>query len=252
MMIKFPGRLALIVVTLTMLSGCADTQSDPTQNTAEVPVTPTTETSVSPNQHLAETPLYKAAESNDVARIKQLLAEGADIDLAAGKDQETPLHRAITRGSTEAAKILIESGANINKPRSDGQTPLEMAGVRNRTEVLLFLGQTPTTEASVSPKQQLAETPLYKAAERNDVNLIKQLLADGADIDLAAGRDQETPLHRAITRGSTEAAKILIESGANINQPRSDGQTPLEMARVRNRTKILLLLKDPSLQPENQ
>jgi len=252
MMIKFPGRLTLIVVTLTMLSGCADTQSDPTQNTAEVPVTPTTETSVSPNQHLAETPLYKAAESNDVARIKQLLAEGADIDLAAGKDQETPLHRAITRGSTEAAKILIESGADINQPRRDGQTPLEMARLCNRTEILVLLDQTPTTEVSLSSNQELAETPLYKAAERNDVNLIKQLLADGADIDLAAGRDQETPLHRAITRGSTEAAKILIESGANINQPRSDGQTPLDMARVRNRTQILLLLNDPPFQPDNQ
>ena len=143
MMIKFPGRLTLILGTLTMLSGCADTQSDPTQNTAEASVTPTTETSVSPNQQLAETPLYKAAESNDVKRIKQLLAEGADIDLAAGKDQETPLHRAITRGSTEAAKILIESGANINQPRSDGQTPLEMARVRNRTKILLLLKDPP-------------------------------------------------------------------------------------------------------------
>ena len=97
-----------------------------------------------------------------------------------------------------------------------------------------------------------AETPLYKAAESNDVNRIKQLLAEGADIDLAAGKDQETPLHRAITRGSTEAAKILIESGANINLPRSDGQTPLEMARERNRTKILLLLNNPPLQADKQ
>ena len=143
MMIKFPASLTLILVTLTMLSGCADTQSDPTQNTAEASVTPTTETSVSPNQQLVETPLYQAADSNDVARIKQLLAEGADIDLAVGKDQETPLHRAITRGSTEAAKILIESGANINKPRSDGQTPLEMARDRNRTKILLLLNNPP-------------------------------------------------------------------------------------------------------------
>ena len=137
-MLLTPNRIGLVLVTVIVISGCTDMQSEPTQNTTE---TPTTEVSLSSNQELAETLLYKAAEGNDVARIKQLLAEGADIDLVAGKDQETPLHRAITRGSTEAAKILIESGADINKPRRDGQTPLEMARLRNRTEILTLINQ---------------------------------------------------------------------------------------------------------------
>ena len=57
---------------------------------------------------------------------------------------ETPLHRAITRQSTEAAKILIDAGADVNKPRRDGQTPLEMARVRNSTEILALLNQEST------------------------------------------------------------------------------------------------------------
>lgn len=137
-MLLTPNRIGLVLVTVIVISGCTDMQSEPTQNTRE---TPTTEVSLSSNQESAEALLYKAAEGNDVARIKQLLAEGADIDLAAGKDQETPLHRAITRGSTEAAKILIESGADINKPRRDGQTPLEMARLRNRTGILTLMIQ---------------------------------------------------------------------------------------------------------------
>ncbi len=136
------SRLVLILFTSLMFCGCTDSQPDSTQNTEQR--TPAAEEAVSANQQLEEPPLYKAAERNDVEQIKQLLADGVDIDQAAGRDMETALHRAITRRSTEAAKILIEAGADINKPRSDGQTPLEMARVRNRTEILGFFKQTPT------------------------------------------------------------------------------------------------------------
>jgi ankyrin repeat protein len=53
-----------------------------------------------------------------------------------GKDGKTPLHRAITKGQTEAAKLLIESGADGNIGRKkDGQTPLAMAEGRGRDEI---------------------------------------------------------------------------------------------------------------------
>ncbi|MBA63249.1 MAG: hypothetical protein CMJ76_12900 [Planctomycetaceae bacterium] len=140
-MLKFSASLAICLFASVMISGCADSQSNQTQNGAQQPSPPTTEASLSTNPQLAEPPLYKAAEQNDIARVKQLLAEGVEIDQTAGSDGETALHRAITRRSTEAAKILIEAGADINKPRSDGQTPLEMARVRNRTEILKLLNE---------------------------------------------------------------------------------------------------------------
>ena len=49
---------------------------------------------------------------------------------------KTPLHRAITKGQTETAKLLIESGADVNIGRKrDGQTPLAMAEGRGRDEI---------------------------------------------------------------------------------------------------------------------
>lgn len=133
----------LLLSSILFVSGCADSQSGQVPD-AEQQQLQATEGFVSINQQLAESPLYKAAERNEVDVIKQLLAEGVDINQAGGRDMETPLHRAISRRSTEAAKILIDAGADVNKPRRDGQTPLEMARVRNRTEILALLNQKST------------------------------------------------------------------------------------------------------------
>lgn len=135
--------ILLLLSSILFVSGCADSQSDQVPD-AEQQQPQATEAPLSVNQESAESPLYKAAERNEVDLIKQLLAEGADINQTGGEDQETPLHRAITRGSTEAAKILIDAGADVNKPRRDGQTPLEMARDRNRTEILALLTQEST------------------------------------------------------------------------------------------------------------
>ena len=135
--------ILLLLSSILFVSGCADSQSGQVPD-AEQQQPQATEGSVSINQQLAESPLYKAAERNEVDVIKRLLAEGADINQAGGRDMETPLHRAITRQSTEAAKILIDAGADVNKPRRDGQTPLEMARVRNSTEILALLNQEST------------------------------------------------------------------------------------------------------------
>ena len=84
-------------------------------------------------------PLHEAAEENDVALIKQLLAAGININSTEGKDGETPLQRAITKNSIEAARLLVAEGADVNKPRADGETPLQMAEGRNRPEIAKLL-----------------------------------------------------------------------------------------------------------------
>ena len=91
---------------------------------------------------------------------------------------------------------------------------------------------------------QAASDALHKAAERGDLETMKKLIAEKADINSQAGKDGETPLLRAITRGQTEAAKLLIDSGADVNLGRKrDGRTPLAMAESRERTEIVAMLK---------
>ena len=58
-------------------------------------------------------PLHDAAWAGDVARIRRLLAAGADVN-GFDSDQKAPLHLAAADGHVEAINTLIDAGANVD------------------------------------------------------------------------------------------------------------------------------------------
>src|SRR4051794_3028723 len=57
--------------------------------------------------------IHWAAEAGDVPRIRRLLDEGADVDsVTDGRFPWTPLMRASFHGKTDAARLLLERGAD--------------------------------------------------------------------------------------------------------------------------------------------
>ena len=87
---------------------------------------------------LSGTPLHEAAINGDAARIKSLLAEGADVN-AKNDRGITPLHLAARHGRTEVAKILIDNGADINARDVRGASPLGIAERRGNSEIAELL-----------------------------------------------------------------------------------------------------------------
>jgi ankyrin repeat protein len=53
--------------------------------------------------------------------------------------QATPLHRAAANGKLEICKLLLQSGADINKIDGDGKTSLQRAKSSNHSSVVQFL-----------------------------------------------------------------------------------------------------------------
>jgi len=67
-----------------------------------------------------------------------------------------------------------------------------------------------------SAKDEHGQTPLFGAAMRNRAEVIRRLIAAGADPN-ATDSVGNAPIHPATWTGSTEALQALIEHGADVN-----------------------------------
>ena len=61
--------------------------------------------------------LIEAAKNGDVEKVKQLIAQGADVN-PEGIFDKTALMMAAYKGHTEIAEILIQVGADVNAKNS--------------------------------------------------------------------------------------------------------------------------------------
>jgi ankyrin repeat protein len=93
----------------------------------------------------------------------------------------------------------------------------------NRILLLLVL-------AFITSTNTLLAGELYDKVVQNDIEAVKKLLAEGADINEqveVGGAGMMTPLLAAVFYRYEEMAKLLISEGADINAKTSRGETPL-------------------------
>ena len=90
------------------------------------------------------------------------------------------------------------------------------------------------------------KSPLEQAAFKGNVEAVRRLLDDGADIESG----DMTPLHLAIYHGHTEVVQLLLERGARKDGPGT--QIALAFAHKRRHADIIELMekagvkRDPS------
>ena len=92
------------------------------------------------------TPLIEASRDGDIAKVRSLLAGGADPNQADGNNNWTPLLHAIHKHQAGSVEALASGGADVNRIAGDGVTPLMMAagyGYDDIVRVLLKHGANP-------------------------------------------------------------------------------------------------------------
>jgi len=83
--------------------------------------------------------------------------------------------------------------------------------------------------ALVVASPALAATKLIDAVKSGDINAVRALVADKADVN-AADADGSTPLHWAAQRDAVAMADVLISAGANVKARTRYNITPLSLA----------------------
>jgi len=169
--------------------------------------------------HDPPSPLAEAAARNDVAVLRQLLAQGHKADDRAGS--WTPLIRAARSGSVDAINALLDSGADINLPGSSGDnwdaTPLQHAILERQpatVRVLLERGADPNRSARPSL------SPLFLAAGDTDPTILKLLLAHGVDPAIE-DEDGVSPLARAVSAGTFHGPDRPMFGGCRVETVRA-------------------------------
>jgi ankyrin repeat protein len=229
------------------------------------------------------TPLMFAAQQDDVDSARILLKAGAKANEVQPRSGMRPLMIASAMGHAKSVDLLLDNGADPNAVDANGYAALHRVvrdsdyginlaakdDILAITKSLLKHGANPNIRINVD-KEKIAEeirngftqqtyekrtsvtiteielqgaTPLFLAAEVNNLDVIKTLVEAGAD-PLLATEKGSTPLMMASGAGTdvqrerapeevataVETAKFLVEHGADVNAAGQYGWTALHAA----------------------
>jgi len=134
----------------------------------------------------------------------------------------------------EVRQDIAEDSDLVNEIYKDLGTPCHIAAKRNDVEMLKTLVE---NGADVNHFANLGDeievTPLLSISGTDNVDAARFLIEAGADVNLigqGAPGGRMTALHGAATSGNLEMVKLLVEAGADINKRGVNDFTPLHFA----------------------
>ena len=231
----------------------------------------------------ALTPLIYAVRADDLDSAKALLDAGADVNQTSGYGW-SPLLVATQNRYYKLGEYLISRGADVNLANKGGWTPLYLATDNRNIEsgdypvrkgdmdhldfIKLVIDKGANVNArmkdstetrTVFTNQWLDEngaTAFLRASQSGDIELMKLLLAHGADpkidttlhvtaLQVAAGIGWvEGITYEWSPQATYEACKLLIDLGLDVNAQADTGRVALHGAGHKGRTDVIQLLVD--------
>ncbi|KAG4150634.1 hypothetical protein ERO13_D04G016100v2 [Gossypium hirsutum] len=183
--------------------------------------------------------------------MRELLLAGADPN-AVDDEGESVLHRAVAKKYTDCALVILENGgcASMTVLNSKNLTPLHLCVATWNVAVV-------KRWVEVASPEEIAEaldipspvgTALCMAAalkkdhEIEGRELVRLLLAAGADPTAQDGQHGRTALHTAAMANDVELVKIILDAGVDVNIRNVHNTTPLHVALARGATSCVGLL----------
>jgi len=154
---------------------------------------------------------------------------------------------AVISGNLSRVKTLLEQGANIEKKFWKGSTPLVLAVMNGYLPIvkeLLLRGANIGALVKLRGTAGITRVSLLSGAVLKDrMDIMKEVLQAGANIDTQVGIDNWTVLHFAAFNGKLEIVRVLLQAGAKTETLDSDGDTALQLAQKAGHKKVVQLLK---------
>jgi ankyrin repeat protein len=201
--------------------------------------------------------LAEAAANGQVDKIKQLLAEGADLNVQ-GKEGMTVLFWALVNENKKGFQSLLEAGANPNVQMANGDSAMSYAAMHEDTwylETVLKHGGNPNL---VDPTT--GETPIYESIRRLRAKHVRMLIGAGANLNFQ-NKDGYTPVVTAANGNQYDLVYAMLEAGADpgvkdrwgftVLYPIRDNRISSKSELFKWRAKVIEFLKAKGIDTEN-
>src|SRR5213592_190487 len=186
-----------------------------------------------PNGTLVLTAIY-----NGAAASLRLLLERTPED-ALG------IHEAAATGNARRLKtILGQSRTRVNAANPEGFTPLGLAGFFGHLDAAKVLLENGADVKATSPSR-FANTALDAAVAGNRTDVVKVLLAAHGNPNVRS-EGNATPLHKAAQHGNLAIVEMLVAAGADVKAVRDGGIKPIDDAEKKGHADVVSFLRDRS------
>ncbi|KAI1479897.1 ankyrin repeat-containing domain protein [Daldinia eschscholtzii] len=190
-------------------------------------------------------PGYKAFvdKTQDVIR-----KSWSDLPPKPDETLEEITYEMLCKGSIEKLKAFIKATDMVEKERYLDSTPyplvnlmkpLHDAIVNKRWEEFETLVET----SDIESENHAGYTPLHWAILLDHRDMVRTLLAHGANTDKAISRIDIPPLHYSLLNEDIQMTKLLLEFGADPNGKTPDGVLPLQLCNLTNQELTTLLIE---------
>ncbi|XP_017781821.1 PREDICTED: ankyrin repeat domain-containing protein 17-like isoform X2 [Nicrophorus vespilloides] len=157
--------------------------------------------------------LVEACTDGDVGTVRKLLTEGRSVH-ETSEDGESLLSLACSAGYYELAQVLLAMHANVEDRGIKGEcTPLMEAASAGHLDIVKLLV---AHGADVNAQSTSGNTPLMYGCAGGHQDVVRFLLGNGASVE-DHNENGHTPLMEAASAGHVGLAMILLENGAGIN-----------------------------------
>lgn len=153
-------------------------------------------------------PMQLAAQYGHIDILTLLIAHGGDVNLRRPSSWNSPLIMAASRGHTDCCRLLLDNGADPNEVGYFGgtqHTALQSTSRGGHLEVVDFF-----LSRGIGPNEKKGSTSaLHQACRADHLDVVKKLIAAGADINSTQEWDHNTPLELAMEYDNTEIVEFL-------------------------------------------
>uniref|UniRef100_A0A8C2AFT3 Notch receptor 2 n=1 Tax=Cyprinus carpio TaxID=7962 RepID=A0A8C2AFT3_CYPCA len=167
------------------------------------------------------------ADEPDTNVITDLIGQGASLNSQTDRTGETALHLAARYARADAAKRLLDAGADANAHDNMGRTPLHAAVAADAQGVFQILIRNRATD--LDARMNDGTTPLILAARLAVEGMVEELVHCHADVN-AVDDHGKSALHWAAAVNNVDATLVLLKNGANRDMQDNKEETPLFLA----------------------